>query len=137
MLGSVSFVLSVDPFIKFKVFIYYDIFWFRRHTRKSSTSLELNATKTDDTIDQYALVEENAPYQSLSPSPDGAMERGLCTRLFFIVTVFNDGTKKSDFGVFLFKFTLTILKHIELNVSGIFNHLNAAKVYIYRVGREA
>ncbi|XP_078342540.1 uncharacterized protein LOC144628320 [Oculina patagonica] len=48
-----------------------------RHSRKRSTCLELKTTKTDDCIDQYSLVEEKARYQSLSPSPDGAMERGV------------------------------------------------------------
>ena len=43
----------------------------------SSTALELKATKPDDSIDQHSVVDEKAQYQSLSPLPDGVIERGL------------------------------------------------------------
>ena len=54
---------------------------FPRHL--SSTSLELKVTKPEDSADQYAVAEGKAPYQSLSPSPDGVMERGLYLRRCF------------------------------------------------------
>ena len=43
----------------------------------SSTALELKATKPDGSIDHHSVVDEKAPYQSLSPSPDGVIVRGL------------------------------------------------------------
>ena len=40
--------------------------------------------KPEDSIDQYSVAEEKAPYQSLSPSPDGVMERGLVLTMLLL-----------------------------------------------------
>ena len=57
--------------------------------------MELETTNTDSSIVQYASVKEKSPYQGLSPSPDGAMERGLYTGIVkFILIIFNDILKK-------------------------------------------